>query len=80
MYGENEIEHDASFITLCETARINELKLNSTKLQFKYNNCKLFGHKLIPSGLKVDEDKIEAIIKQEAQGLYAELFSFVCVF
>ena len=32
MYGENEIEHDASFITLCETARANGLKLNAKKL------------------------------------------------
>ena len=26
IYGENEIEHDVSFITLCETARANGLK------------------------------------------------------
>ena len=35
IYGENEIEHDASFITLCKTARANGLKLNAKKLQFK---------------------------------------------
>ena len=40
IYGENEIEHDASFITLCETARANGLKLNAKKLQFKSNDCK----------------------------------------
>ena len=27
IYGENEIEHDTSFITLCETARANGLKM-----------------------------------------------------
>ena len=63
IYGENEIEHDASFITLCETARANGLKLNAKKLQFKSNNCKFFGHKLTPDGLKADESKIEAIVK-----------------
>ena len=35
VYGESEIEHDANFITLCETARANGLKLNAKKLQFK---------------------------------------------
>ena len=38
MYGENEIDHDASFITLCKTARTNGLKLNASKLQFKSNS------------------------------------------
>ena len=32
IYGENEIEHDVSFITLCETDRANGLKLNAKKL------------------------------------------------
>ena len=38
IYGENEIEHDASFITLCETTRANGSKLNASKLQFKSNS------------------------------------------
>ena len=38
IYGENEIDHDAGFITLCETARANGLKLNASKLQFKSNS------------------------------------------
>ena len=63
IHGENEIEHDASFITLCETARANGLKLNAKKLQFKSNDCKFFGHKLTPDGLKADKSKIEAIVK-----------------
>ena len=37
IYGENEIEYDASFITLCETARANGLKLKcqETTVQVK---------------------------------------------
>ena len=46
VYGESEIEHDVKFITLCETARANGLKLNAKKLQFKSKDCKFFGHKL----------------------------------
>ena len=45
IYGENEIEHDASFIILCETARANGLKLKAKKLEFKSNDCKFFGQK-----------------------------------
>ena len=63
IYGKNEIEHDASFIILCETARVNILKLNTKKLQFKSSDCKFFGYKLTPDGLKADESKIEAIVK-----------------
>ena len=35
IYGENEIEHDACFITLCETARANALKLMQTVRSLK---------------------------------------------
>ena len=61
-YSANEIEHDRNFLMLCETARINGLKLNAKKLQFKSTDCKFFEHKLTPWGLKADEDKVEAIV------------------
>ena len=77
IYGENEIEHDASFITLCETVRANGLKLNAKKLQFKSNDCKFFGHKLTPEGLKVDESKIEAIVKMSPPKTDTDLKSFL---
>ena len=77
IYGENEIEHDASFITLCETARANRLKLNAKKLQFKSNDCKFFGHKLTLEGLKVDESKIEAIVKMSPPKTETDLKSFL---
>ena len=73
IYGENEIEHDASFITLYETARANGLKLNAKKLQFKSNDCKFFGHKLTPDGLKADKSKIEAIVKMSPPKTEADL-------
>ena len=77
VFGENEIEHDASFIILCETARINGLKLNAKKLQLKSKDCKFFGHKLTPDGLKADEDKIEAIQKMNPPKTEIELKSFL---
>ena len=77
IYGENEIEHDASFITSCETARVNLLKLNAKKLEFKSNDCKLFGHKLTPDGLKADKSKIETIVKMSLPKTETDLKSFL---
>ena len=76
VYGESEIEHDANFITLCETARANGLKTHK-KLQFKTKDCKFFGHKLTPNGLRADEDKIEAIVKMEPPKNETELQSYL---
>ena len=77
IYGENEIEHDASFIILCETARVNGLKLNAKKLQFKSSDCKFFGHKLTLEGLKADKSKIEAIVKMSPPKNETDLKSFL---
>ena len=77
IYGLNEIEHDASFIILCETARANGLKLNAKKLQFKSNDCKFFGHKLTPDGLKADKRKMEDIVKMSPPKTETDLKSFL---
>ena len=75
--GQSEVQHDASFLTLCETARVNGLKLNKTKLQFKSTDCKFFRHRLTPKGLKADEDKIKAIVQMQAPKTETEITSFV---
>ena len=77
VFGENEVEHNASFIILCETARTNRLKLNAKKLQLKSNNYKFFGHKLTPDGLKADKNKIEVIMKMNPPKTETELKSFL---
>ena len=77
IYSENEIEHDASFITQCETARANGLKLNAKKLQFKSNDCKFFRHNFTLNGLKADESKIEAIVKMSPPKTETDLKSFL---
>ena len=66
IYGENKIDHDASFITLCETATANGLKLNASKL-----------HKLTPDVLKADQSKIEAIVKMSPPKTETDLKSFL---
>ena len=64
-HGAMENTHDGTVLILCETARLNNLSLNSKKMQFKSTDCKFFGHKLTPDGIKMDPKKIEAIIHMD---------------
>ena len=67
---------DGTVLILCETARLNNLSLNFKKMQFKSIDCKFFGHRLTPDGIKVDPKKIEAIIHMEPPQNVASLQSF----
>ena len=51
IHGATENTHDGTILILCETARLNNLSLNSKKMQFKSTDCKLFGHRLTPDGI-----------------------------
>ena len=54
MHGATESTYDGTVLVLCETARLNNLSLNFKKMQFKSRDCKFFGHRLTPDGIKVD--------------------------
>ena len=41
---------------------MNNLSLNPDKIQFKSTDCKFFGHRLTPEGLKLDPEKVKAIV------------------
>ena len=76
IHGATENTHDGTVLVLCETARLNNLSLNSKKMQFKSTDCNFFGHKLIPDGIKVDPKKIEAIVQMDPPQNVASLQSF----
>ena len=76
IHGATENTHDGTVLVLCETARLNNLSLNSLKMQFKSTDCKFFGHRLIPDGIKVDPKKIDAIIQIDSPQNVANLKSF----
>ena len=42
IHGATENTHDGTVLVLCETARLNNLSLNSKKMQFKSTDCKYF--------------------------------------
>ena len=76
IHGPTENTHDRTVLILCETARLNNLSLNSKKMQFKSTNCKFFGHRLSQDGIKADPKKIEAIIQMDPPQNVANLQSF----
>ena len=65
IHGPTENTHNRTVLILCETARLNNLSLNSKKMQFKSTDCRFFGHRLTPDGIKVNPKKIEAIIQMD---------------
>ena len=61
-HGETEVQHDGRLLTLLETARMNNLSLNPSKIQLKSTDCKFFGHRLTPEGLRLDPENFKAIV------------------
>ena len=76
IHGATENTQEGIVLVLCETARLNNLSLNSKKMQFKSTDCKFFGHRLTQDGIKVDPEKIEAIIQMDPPQNIASLQSF----
>ena len=76
IHGPTENTHDRTVLILCETARLNKISLNSKKMQFKSTDCKFFGHRLTPDGIKVNLKEIEAIIQKDSPQNVANLQSF----
>ena len=76
IHGATGNTHDGTVLILCETASLNNLSLNSKNLQFKSFDCKFFGHRLTPDGIKVDPKKIEVIIHMDPPQNVASLQSF----
>ena len=65
IHGATENTHDGTVLILCETARLNNLSLNSKKMQFKSADSKFFRHRLTSDDIKVVPKKIEAIIHMD---------------
>ena len=55
---------------------MNNLSLNPDKIQFKSTDCKFFGHRLTPEGLKPDPEKIKAILAMQPPQSIQQLQSF----
>ena len=76
IHGATENTHNGTVLILCETARLNNLSLNSKKMQLKSTDCKFFRHRLTPDGIKVNPKRIEAIIHMDPPQNVPSLQSF----
>ena len=56
-------DHDKNVISLFETARANNLKLNKEKMRLKTPEVEYMGNLLTNQGLKPDPGKVEALLK-----------------
>ena len=76
IHGATENTHNGTVLVLCETARLNNLSINSKKNQLKSTDCKFFGHRLTSDGIKVDPKKIEATTQMDPPQNVENLESF----
>ena len=75
-HEETEIQNDGRLLTLLETARMNNHLLNPDKIQLKSTDCKFFGNRLTPEGLKLDPEKVKAIVQMPVPQSVQSLQSF----
>jgi hypothetical protein len=75
--GKTLQEHDLNLLHLLHLARLNNLKFNEKKLQFRTTSCKFFGQVLTPEGIKIDPDKVRAIQEMHTPSNKQELESYL---
>ena len=64
--GKDVAEHDRILLKVLERAKVNGIKFNSQKFQFRVSEVKYIGNIVSASGLKVDPDKVKAIVEYPA--------------
>ena len=75
--GSSDTEHDLSFINMLEACRLNNVALNSGKLQFKEEKINFYGHTLTEKELQPAKDKLQAIKNIKIPENTAELLTIL---
>ena len=73
---DNETSHDVAVLNLLKAPQSKNLKFHPDKIQFGTKECKFFGQLLIPEGRSIDQKKVNAIRKMDAQQYRKEMESF----
>ena len=73
----NERDHDVKLLTLLHAARLNGLKFNSKKIQFRKECVSFHGQTITSAGMKISEESIEAIKKMKSPSDKQTLQSFL---
>ena len=76
-YKDDHSDHDEAFSRLLHTARINNVKLNYDKLQYKQTQVDFFGETYTTDGCRPSSDKVQAISCMPQSLNKKELQSFI---
>jgi hypothetical protein len=60
-FGDTIISHDIALLKLLHSARLNGIKFNPDKMQFRTQECHFFGEILTSQGMVCDPKKVQAI-------------------
>jgi hypothetical protein len=75
--GDTEEEHDAVLKKVFERAREHNVRFNNNKFQYKLKEVKYFGHIFSEQGMKIDPDRVNAIINMKSPNNKKELQTFL---
>lgn len=64
VWGKDKAEHDYRLNLVLQRVREQNIKFNLAKFKFAQRSVKYIGHILTDEGLKVDDDKISAIVNK----------------
>lgn len=75
--AENEEEHDKILKCVLERAKESNVKFNKKKFQYKKSEVKYFGHIFSKHGMKIDPDRVKAIVNMKSPTNKKELQIFL---
>lgn len=75
--AETESEHDAILTKVFERAKLCNVRFNKNKFQYKLQQVKYFGHIFSADGMKIDPDRVEAIVSMKSPNNKKELQIFL---
>lgn len=75
--GETESEHDLILTKIFERAKVCNVRFNKNKFQHKLKQVKYFGHIFSEEGMKIDPDRVKAIVNIKGPNNKKELQIFL---
>lgn len=75
--GNTEQEHDAILNKVFERALENNVRFNKNKFQYKLSEVKYFGHIFSEKGMKIDPDRVNAILNMKSPNNKKQLQIFL---
>lgn len=75
--GDTEEEHDAILNQVFERAKKHNVRFNKNKFQYKLKEVRYFGHIFSEKGMKIDPERVNAIINMKSPNNKKELQIFL---